>query len=146
MLSDPRIARMVTLIGAALLPPPGAGRIVLALTLGVVCHVLFALAVMSMIVAMFFGLSMGLGRVPWPWAALANLALILQFPLAHSVLLTARGNLWLSRLIPGPYGVTLATTTYAIIASSHRRNCWRCLRCGRRRASSGGAPKGWRFG
>ena len=118
MLGDPRIARMATLIGAALLPPPGAGRIVLALTLGVVCHVLFALAVLAMIVAMFFGLSMGLGRVPWPWAALANLALILQFPLAHSVLLTARGNLWLSRLIPGPYGVTLATTTYVIIASA----------------------------
>ena len=118
MLNDPRIARLITLISAALAPPPGARRIALALTLGVVCHAMFAVGVLAMIVAMFYGLSMGFGKVPWPWAALANLALILQFPLAHSVLLTARGNRWLAQLFPGPYGATLATTTYAIIASA----------------------------
>jgi methanethiol S-methyltransferase len=42
--------------------------------------------------------------VPWPWAVLANAALILQFPLAHSVLLTGPGGRWLARLIPGPHG------------------------------------------
>lgn len=73
---------------------------------------------MAMIVAMFFGMSESLGRAPWPWAALANLALIVQFPLAHSPLLTARGGRWLARLIPGTNGSTLATTTYAIIASA----------------------------
>ena len=118
MLSDPRVARLITLIGAAVSPPPGMARIVLALGLGALCHLLFAVAVLSMIVAMFFGLSIGLGRVPWPMAALANLALIVQFPLVHSVLLTARGNRFLALLIPGPYGATLATTTYAIIASA----------------------------
>ncbi len=118
MMRDPRIARLVALIRAVLRPPPGAGRIALALGFGIVCHAVFAAAVLSMIVAMFFGLSESLGRVPWPWAVLANAALILQFPLAHSLLLTGRGARVLARLIPGPHGATLATTTYAIIASA----------------------------
>jgi protein-S-isoprenylcysteine O-methyltransferase Ste14 len=118
ILADPRIARLITLIRAALRPPAGAGRIALALGLGVLCHALFASGVLAMIVAMFFGLSESLGAVPWPWAPLANAALIVQFPLAHSLLLTGPGGRLLARLILGPYGQTLATTTYAIIASA----------------------------
>ena len=118
MITDPRIARLITLIRATLSPPQGAGRIVLALGFGILCHALFAMAVLSMIVAMFFGLSQSFGRVPWPWALLANVALIAQFPLAHSVLLTGPGNRWLAKMVPGPHGQTLATTTYAIIASA----------------------------
>jgi protein-S-isoprenylcysteine O-methyltransferase Ste14 len=118
MTDDPRIARLITLIRAALFPPTGAGRVLLALGLGVLCHALFAVAVLSMVVAMFFGLSQSFGTVSWPWAILANVALIVQFPLAHSILLTKRGNGILQRLIPGPHGATLATTTYAIIASA----------------------------
>jgi methanethiol S-methyltransferase len=117
-ITDPRIARLVTLIRAALRPPAGAARIIAALALGLICHALFALAVLAMIVAMFFGLSESLGTVPWPWAALANAALIAQFPLGHSLLLTGRGGRLLARLVPGPHGATLATTTYAIIASA----------------------------
>lgn len=117
-LTDPRIARLVTLASAALRPPAGAGRIVLALGLGALCHSLFAAGVLAMIVAMFFGLSKSLGTVPWPWAAVANAALIVQFPLAHSLLLTGPGGRLLARLIPGPHGQTVATTTYAIIASA----------------------------
>jgi methanethiol S-methyltransferase len=118
MLADPRIARLITLISAALQPPAGTGRIMLALLMGAVCHLLFAAAVLAMIAAMFFGLSESFGTVPWPWAALANAALIAQFPLAHSFFLTLRGSKFLTRLIPGPHGATLATTTYAIIASA----------------------------
>jgi len=118
MWDDPRVAGLVRLILAALRPPPGAGRIVLALGMGALCHATFAAAVLAMIVAMFFGLSESLGRVPWPWAALANAALIAQFPLVHSVLLTGRGGRLLARLMPGPHGPTLATTTYALIASA----------------------------
>jgi protein-S-isoprenylcysteine O-methyltransferase Ste14 len=118
MWTDPRVARLITLIRAALRPPAGAGRIALALTFGVLCHALFAVGVLAMIVAMFFGLSESLGSVPWPMAALAKAALIVQFPLAHSLLLTGRGGRLLARLIPGPHGQTLATTTYAIIASA----------------------------
>ena len=116
-LTDPRIARLLILIRAALRPPAGAGRMAVALALGVLCHALFAAGVLAMIVAMFFGLSESLGSVPWPMAALANAALIVQFPLAHSALLTGPGGRLLARLIPGPHGQTLATTTYAIIAS-----------------------------
>ena len=118
MFTDPRIARLITLIRAALRPPAGAGRIALALAVGTLCHVLFAAGVLAMVVAMFFGLSESLGTVPWPLAALANAALIAQFPLAHSALLTGPGGRLLARLIPGPHGQTLATTTYAIIASA----------------------------
>ncbi len=118
MLTDPRIARLITLIRAALRPPAGAARIALALGLGALCHTLFAAGVLAMIVAMFFGLSESFGTVPWPMAALANAALIVQFPLAHTLLLTGPGGRLLARMIPGRYGQTLATTTYAIIASA----------------------------
>lgn len=118
MTGDPRIARLLALVRAALNPPPGPGRIAVALMTGLLCHILFAAAVFAMIAAMYFGLSKSLGTVPWPWALLANMALLAQFPLAHSLLLTGPGARFLARLIPGPYGTTLATTTYAIIASA----------------------------
>jgi protein-S-isoprenylcysteine O-methyltransferase Ste14 len=117
MIADPRIGRLLALIRAALHPPPGAARIALALGMGLICHLAFAAGVLAMIAAMFFGLSASLGTVPWPWAALVNAGLILQFPLAHSLFLTGPGGRLLARLIPGPHGATLATTTYAIIAS-----------------------------
>jgi protein-S-isoprenylcysteine O-methyltransferase Ste14 len=115
MTADPRIARLIALVRAGMQPPPGAGRIALALAMAVICHTAFAAGVLAMIAAMFFGLSESLGTVPWPWAAVANAVLILQFPLAHSALLTVPGSRLLARL--GAYGATLATTTYAIIAS-----------------------------
>lgn len=115
--ADPRIARLLTLAHAALHPPAGTGRIALALGLGALTHATFAVGVGGMIVAMYFGLSRSFGTVPWPWAALANLGLIAQFPAAHSLLLTQGGGRLLARIIPGPHGRTLATTTYALIAS-----------------------------
>ena len=118
LLDDPRITRLITLIRAALRPPKGAGRIALALCFGVLCHVIFVAGVLAMIVMMFFGLSKCLGTVIWPMAVVTNAALIAQFPLAHSLLLTGPGGRFLARLIPGPHGQTLATTTYAIIAST----------------------------
>jgi protein-S-isoprenylcysteine O-methyltransferase Ste14 len=118
MWTDPRIARLLTLIAGGLRPPAGLGRITLALGMGALCHTVFAAGVLAMIVAMFFGLSQSLGTVPWPWALLANAALIVQFPLVHSALLTGRGRRLLAWLIPGPHGATLATTTYAIVAST----------------------------
>jgi protein-S-isoprenylcysteine O-methyltransferase Ste14 len=116
-LTDPRIAGLARLATGALRPPAGAGRIALALLMGLLCHATFAAAVLAMMVAMFFGLSESFGRVPWPWALIANALLILQFPLVHSALLTGPGGRLLARLMPGPHGATLATTTYALIAS-----------------------------
>ncbi len=111
------IRRLADLIGAALRPPAGAGRIATALGLGLAVHTLFAAAVLAMMLAMAFGMSRSLGSVPWPWAALANLALVLQFPLVHSFLLTGRGGKLLARLWPGAHGGTVATSTFALIAS-----------------------------
>lgn len=117
MWTDPRIARLLALIKAASRPPAGAGRIVSALVMGLLCHSIFAVAVLAMMWAMFFGLSESFGTVPWPWALVVNALLVLQFPVVHSLLLTGRGMALTARLVPGPHGGTLATTTYAIIAS-----------------------------
>ena len=89
----------------------------LALIYGAVCHGLFALGGLAMVWGLFPGLSGTFGTVPWPWAALANAVLLIQFPLAHSFLLSAWGQKVLARLAPAPHGRTLATTTYAAIAS-----------------------------
>jgi hypothetical protein len=118
MRDDPRITGLARLIAGAVRPAPGAPRIALALLSGALCHALFAAAVLAMILAMFHGMSRSLGTVPWPWAALVNAALIVQFPLVHSLLLTPRGGRLLARLVPGRHGGTLATTTYATIASA----------------------------
>lgn len=85
--------RFLNLALGVLKPPAGAWRIAVAFSYGVLCHLTFAVAVLSMIIAMFFGMSQGFGRVPGLWAILANVALIAQFP------------------------PTLSTTTYAIVAS-----------------------------
>ncbi|MEM6486766.1 MAG: isoprenylcysteine carboxylmethyltransferase family protein [Pseudomonadota bacterium] len=116
----PNNQRLLPYLLAWLLPHglPPAGQVALALAMGALCHLIFALAVGAMIVAMFFGMSQSLGAVPWPWAALVNALLILQFPLAHSLLLTRPGMRLLARLGPGGHGKTLATTTYATIAST----------------------------
>jgi protein-S-isoprenylcysteine O-methyltransferase Ste14 len=110
--------RLFDLALGALRPPPGPGRIALAYAYGIVCHLIFAAAVLAMIAAMYFGMSESFGRVPEPWHIPANALLLLQFPLAHSVLLSARGRAVLARLAPAPHGRTLATTSYAIIASA----------------------------
>lgn len=116
-MNDPNIKRLTGLISAAVQPPSGAGRIALALGFGAAVHLAFAAGVLAMIAAMYFGLSKSLGTVPWPYALVANALLIIQFPLAHSMLLSKRGGKWLARLIPGGHGGTLSTTTYALIAS-----------------------------
>ena len=54
LLNDPRIARLILLIRAALHPPKGAGRVALALCMGMLCHVTFAAAVLAMIVIVNF--------------------------------------------------------------------------------------------
>ena len=92
-------------------------EIIIALVWGGICHILFAGAVLAMIIGMWFGMSLAIGTVPPPWSWGANCLLLLQFPLAHSLLLTGTGYRWLSRLAPCKTGATLSTTTFAIIAS-----------------------------
>lgn len=97
--------------------PPGRLRIVIAFAYGLTCHVIFAMAVGAMIVAMFFGMSESFGRVPEPWSYVVNGLLVLQFPMMHSLLLSERGNKLLNWFAPADYARILSTTTYAMIAS-----------------------------
>lgn len=115
--TTPPYRSLLRLVSGVLHPPPGPARILLALCFGIVVHAIFTVAVLAMIVAMYFGMSRGLGAVPAPWHWVANLALVVQFPLLHSFLLSKRGGALLRRLVPGDHGATLSTTTYAIIAS-----------------------------
>jgi protein-S-isoprenylcysteine O-methyltransferase Ste14 len=84
---------------------------------GIVCHTLFVAAIAAMIASLYVGMEGGLGRLHGCRALLANLALVLQFPIAHSFLLTPRGRRVLSQMAPREIAQDLSTTTYAIIAS-----------------------------
>lgn len=111
------LRRLLTLALGTLRPPSGAWRITVAFVYGILCHLTFAAAVLAMMIAMFFGMSQSFGTVPGLWAIVANAALIVQFPLAHSLLLSPRGSRFLAKLAPHAFAPTLSTTTYAIIAS-----------------------------
>lgn len=93
------------------------GRTAVAVAYGIVCHVSFVLGVAAMMAAMYFGMSRSLGALGLPWSWLANAALLIQFPVAHSLLLTARGRSLLARLAPPGTGSTLSTTTFVTIAA-----------------------------
>ena len=101
---------------AVLSPIP---RVLIALSFGALTHLAFALGVGSMVLCMGFGMQLGQGPLSGAFAWVVNLLLLLQFPLAHSFFLTGAGRRWLARLSPAPGddGKTLATTTYALIAS-----------------------------
>lgn len=94
-----------------------ARRGVVAVTYGLVCHGLFALAVATMAAGVATGLRTGRGTLTGPVAFAANLGLVLQFPLLHSFLLTRRGRALLAHLAPAAIGRDLAATTYVIVAS-----------------------------
>lgn len=93
-------------------------RVAVALGYGVLCHGLYVAAVGTMIGMMYFGMSRSLGTLDGAAGWAANLALLLQFPLTHSLLLTERGRAWLGRLAPRRLGPALATTSYAAISAS----------------------------
>lgn len=81
------------------------------------CHGIFALAGLAMLAQLHQGMTLSLGPFEG-WAALiANALLLAQFPLGHSGFLTRRGQGVLARLAPFGLGKTLATTSYATIAS-----------------------------
>lgn len=88
-----------------------------ALAYGIVCHALFGIAIATMIVSIFTGLSWGIGSFEGRAAWVANLLLVVQFPLLHSWLLSARGRAFLDRMAPLGLGRDLGTTSYATISS-----------------------------
>lgn len=81
-------------------------------------HTTFLLAIGSMLVALDQGLAIGRGPLHGSGAWIANLLLVLQFPLLHSWLLTERGGKLLAKLAPFGFGNRLAVTSYAWIASA----------------------------
>jgi protein-S-isoprenylcysteine O-methyltransferase Ste14 len=87
------------------------------MVMAVLCHTMFAAAVGSMAVALATGLQLGRAR-PGPWAIAADVLLLLQFPIVHSLLLTGPGRRLLAALSPVGHGRTLAITTYAILSSA----------------------------
>ncbi len=96
---------------------PSVGQRALALSYGAVCHVIFVASVGLMIFHMFFGMQYAQGSLTAPWSWIANAFLLLQFPLGHSVLLSARGRNALQHFAPRAFAAHLSTTTYVIIAS-----------------------------
>lgn len=88
-----------------------------AWTWGIAAHALFAVAVTSMAWALSHAMHGGLGRLTGAGRWIADGALLLQFPLAHSWLLGRRGTRALARLAPAGAGRALATTTFAMLAS-----------------------------
>ncbi|MCX2931168.1 isoprenylcysteine carboxylmethyltransferase family protein [Mycobacterium sp. CVI_P3] len=101
--------------------PPAArgrgGRILIAVGYGVFCHAAFVLGVVAMMVAMYFGMSRSLGTLSPPWSWIANAALLVQFPVVHSLLLTGPGRALINRLGPCGTGTILAPTTFVTVAS-----------------------------
>ncbi len=92
-------------------------RRIVALSYGLVCHGLFAIAVWWMAWGLILGMTQGRGGLDGIAAILVNTLLVVQFPLLHSWLLGG-GSRQVNRfLAPACYRATLAPTLYVILAS-----------------------------
>ena len=109
--------RLITLIIGNFSAPRGGRRILVALLYGCVCHAIFAVAVTAMMVVMNTGMTASFGSVPAPWLWAANLMLVLQFPLGHSLLLSKRARRIISLFAKNAHVATLQTTIFATLAS-----------------------------
>lgn len=91
-----------------------------ALALGLFCHLSFGLAIVLMAVELFNGFTFGVfpigQHVGWQVGRWCNILLLIQFPVLHSLLLSARGTKLMTRL-PKQGGRDLVTTTFATISS-----------------------------
>lgn len=92
-------------------------RKAIAIVHGALCHACFVVGVVTMVVMMYFGMSRSLGTLKPPSSWLANAALLAQFPIMHSFLLTGRGRAVLGRLAHMGTGAILSTTNYVTIAA-----------------------------
>lgn len=90
---------------------------VIAVAYGTVCHVAFLVAILLMAYDTYFGFTRALWPIGGEYGRWWNIALVLQFPVVHSVLLTTRGRRFMAWLAPAGIGDRLTTTTFAIISS-----------------------------
>jgi len=88
-----------------------------ALAWGLLNHGLFVVAITTMVLALYGGLSIGLGRFEGAHAWGVNALLVAQFPILHSFLLSQSGRRWLLKLAPRELAHDLAPTTFTIVAS-----------------------------
>lgn len=88
-----------------------------ALVYGALCHLTFAAAVVSMALALFFGLRIGIGPFQGWASLLANGLLIASFPFTHSWLLSPKGRRFMAKLVPLGIGAKLSWTVFATISS-----------------------------
>ena len=93
-------------------------RHIVAIAYGVLCHGLFIAGVGMMIYQMYHGMQRSFGAMPNDVKWCANGALLIQFPLAHSFLLSRPGRRLLTKLAPNSLGLDLLPTIYVIIASA----------------------------
>ena len=113
---DP-LAELVVLAYKTLLSFQFSKRWMIAVLYGLVCHIIFTASVITMLVSLFFGMSQSFGKIPDPYSYFVNLLLLLQFPLAHSFLLSTTGQKYLLYFSPKDYSKTLAPTIFALLAS-----------------------------
>lgn len=90
---------------------------ILALIVGSLCHIAFFAAVGLMFQGLYGGMSVATGGLHGCWAVVGDLFLVVQFPLVHSLLLSAPGRSFLARLFPGDVGRRLVSTTFVLVAS-----------------------------
>jgi 2-polyprenyl-6-methoxyphenol hydroxylase-like FAD-dependent oxidoreductase/protein-S-isoprenylcysteine O-methyltransferase Ste14 len=89
----------------------------IALIYGLGSHALFAASVVVMFVSLYRGLSAGWVHLHGMQAWMINLALLAQFALGHSWLLSDQGRRFMTKLAPCGLGKPLATTIFAALAS-----------------------------
>jgi protein-S-isoprenylcysteine O-methyltransferase Ste14 len=114
---DP-MAEFMAFTGKTLRSIQFSKRWIVAVSYGFICHLLFTISVLAMLVSMFFGMSQSFGKVPHPYSYFSNLLLIIQFPLAHSFLLSSAGKKYLLYFSPKNYSFTLAPTVFVVLAST----------------------------
>ncbi len=88
----------------------------IALVLGILCHLSFCVAILLMAYMLFEGLTKSLVPVT-QYGRYVNFLLLIQFPLLHSFLLSKKGRMLLELPFPKGLGRDLSTTTYGLIAS-----------------------------
>ena len=112
-----KILGFINLIFSVFSPKAKGKELVYAFLYGISCHILFGVAVIAMIYHMFYGMQKSYGNLQGPIAIITNGALILQFPIVHSFLLSQNGQKLLNCLGPKGLAGKLSTTSFTIVAS-----------------------------
>lgn len=88
----------------------------LALIIGIIGHLLFFAAVGLMAYSLYWGLTKPIFS-SGDYFLLVNAALLVAFPVGHSLLLSTAGRRILASLLPASIGKVMVTTTFALISS-----------------------------